>query len=102
MNDEQPDLSQMNKDQLENYALAHFDVDIDKRNRIDDLRKEVQALIDNNGPELTEEGVQAAEESAYEQAAYLKNPKTGHVFHATRLLRARGDLVACDAKGKRI
>ena len=37
-------INSMGKQQLENYALKHFNVDIDRRKNIKDLRKEVKKL----------------------------------------------------------
>lgn len=39
-------ISKMNKDELEAFALEKFDVDLDKRDSVDDLRNQVRELIE--------------------------------------------------------
>jgi hypothetical protein len=41
-------IDEMDKDQLEEYALENFGIDLDKRKNEDKLRDEVRAMIDGN------------------------------------------------------
>lgn len=43
---EKVDLSKMTKDELEKFCKEKFDIDLDKRKKIDALREDVQMLID--------------------------------------------------------
>jgi hypothetical protein len=43
-------IENMDKDELEDYAREHFGTELDKRQRLKTLRKQVQALID--GPTI--------------------------------------------------
>ncbi|WP_423820833.1 hypothetical protein V5738_10875 [Salinisphaera sp. SPP-AMP-43] len=41
-------ISKANKDELEAFAKEQFDVDLDKRKKVDDLRAEVMELVQAN------------------------------------------------------
>ncbi|RDL44359.1 hypothetical protein DN730_08115 [Marinomonas piezotolerans] len=90
--------SQMTKDELEAYAKEKHGVDLDKREKIDDLRAKV-AKLDS---EISDKEVDASavpNEDA-EQVKYLKHPKTGVVMVATKALLKRSDLQPCEAPKK--
>lgn len=42
-------VNQMTKDALEQFAKDKFNIDLDKRQKVDDLKKEVHTLIDRFG-----------------------------------------------------
>jgi len=87
-------ISEMNKDELAAVA-AELGVEIDKRHKLEDLRKEVAGLVSK--------GVQppkAGQDELKEKAKFVKNPKTGFVFPATELLMKRTDLVWLDKDKK--
>lgn len=123
---------EMSKDQLEAYAKESFGVDLDKRQKIDDLRKQVtdlESVRDGNSQGDDIEGQDQVQTQSEQQGSgsegddfanseneqenkpdtqdklvsgisYLKNPKTGVVFVATKALEKRGDLVPCSAPKK--
>ena len=45
--DDTPDINKMNKKQLVEFAQGRFDIELDKRQKIDNLRADVQALVDS-------------------------------------------------------
>lgn len=88
------DISTMTKDDLAEYALGQYGVELDKRKKIETLRAEVQALGEKGAaPKAEPEAATSA------NAAYLKHRKNGRVFVATPALIKRGDMIPCDAKG---
>lgn len=120
-------VQEMSKDQLEAYAKEHFNVDLDKREKIDSLREQVANLengnvakssvdggedqnqvfeqIKHNDQSFNDIAVSSADQQGQTntqnplvpQVSYLKNPKTGVVFVSTKALEKRGDLIPCSA-----
>ena len=100
-------IPEMSKDQLEAYAKASFGVDLDKRQKIDDLRKQVtdlESARDGNSQgddfansENEQENKPDTQDKLVSGISYLKNPKTGVVFVSTKALEKRGDLIPCSA-----
>ena len=93
-----------NKDELYEFALGKG-VELDMTKDLDLLRDEVLEMYGHS--ELVqgdpEEESDPEEEFIQSQVGgYLKNVKTGHVFRATPLLIARGDLYPCTKDGKRL
>ncbi|WP_263082139.1 hypothetical protein [Endozoicomonas sp. Mp262] len=82
------------KDELEAQAKALFDVDLDKRKKLDVLKAEFRALI--AGDSVEKEEVQEAAVAA----THVKS-KNGTVFPYHPLLKKRlgVDLTACDKDG---
>lgn len=87
-------VAEMNKDELEEYAIANHGVEIDKRRKLDDLRAEV-AKLDADKKEPTK----AVSVPDAVHPGYLKHAVNGRVYKATKELIARGDMIPCDAKG---
>jgi len=85
-----PEINDMTKDELEAYAKEKFGVDIDKRQKIDALRKQVTAL-ESDGEEKEE-----AEDRA---PAFLRNKMSGRVYAVTPQLLKYEEMEPCDEKG---
>lgn len=84
-------ISEMTKDELGEY-FADFGKEIDKRRKIEDLRKEAEGLSKDTGVIESVSTVKTA-------STHLKNALTGNVFVYTALLAARGDLLPCTVDG---
>lgn len=94
MIDEKP-IDEMNKDELDEYALAEFGVEIDKRRKLEDLRADVMAL---STKQVTVKKVVIEPV----QALYLRHSVNGRVYLSTPTLVARKDMIPCDANGKNV
>lgn len=88
-------IGEMKKDELVEFALAEFGLEIDAARSVKELRIEVENLAGSKGK-------RPAEADAEVESTHLRHPKTGVVYAATPFLRARGDLMPCDAKGKAV
>ena len=89
-------IEEMDKDQLEAYALANHGVELDKRKKLDDLRAQVAEM---DAPPQPKGNVKAARK---EPEGYLRHPTNHRVYKATPLLKARGDMIPCDKNGKNV
>ncbi len=87
-------IQEMNKDDLAAHA-GMFGVEIDKRHKLEDLRKEVTRLVAKGGKKPEKD---ASED--LNKTRFVKNPKTGFIFPATLLLLKRTDLVWLDKQKK--
>ncbi|MCK5919383.1 MAG: hypothetical protein KAG66_00475 [Methylococcales bacterium] len=91
-----PDISRYDKDTLATYAKKEFDVTLNKRKKLDELRVQVGALQRGEKPE------EAKDEEEAPPPKFLKHPVNKRVFPATKALLARSDMIPCDAAGKGI
>lgn len=86
-------IEDMTKDELRDYALGEFGVELDMTKKRADLIVEVSKL---KKPEPVANKV---EHAAKVKATHLKHPSNGRVFVATDHLLKRGDMLPCDAEG---
>ncbi len=87
-----PEINEMGKDDLEKYAKEKFGVDIDKRKKIADLRKQVTDLAGDDGV--------AQEEEKEAAPMFLRNKLSGRVYPATPFLLKYEEMEPCDENGK--
>lgn len=87
------------KDALYEYALGKFAVELDKRRKLDDLRKDVESLIETGELPAATTPKKAKE---VQTPQYLRHPVSGVVFEYTDYLSKRGDMIPCDADGKNV
>jgi hypothetical protein len=90
------DISRYDKDMLATYAKKEFNVTLNKRKKLDELRVQVKALQRGEKPK---EAKAKVEEPV---PKFLKHPVNKRVFPATKALLARPDMIPCDATGKGI
>lgn len=96
------DIDAMDKDQLEAFAREKFGRELDKRKRLETLRKEVHALLDGSTQkqevaakqEEAKAAARAAGTPAFVRHRTLKNPETGEpwVFEWNPLYEGNADL----------
>ena len=91
-----PDISRYDKDMLATYAKKEFNVALNKRKKLDELRTQVTAL------QRGEKQEEAKDEEEAPPPEFLKHPVNKRVFPATKALLARSDMIPCDATGKGI
>ncbi len=100
------------KDELESFARQMFNVELDKRKKLDELKGEVRLLM--NGGEALEKPEEPDEQVAPDQPApspqrtrkplrFVLNKNTNSVFIYNAKLKKRigVDLEFCDQQGKR-
>lgn len=87
-------INKMTKDQLEEYALAEFGVEINKTEKVDVLREQVAAMAAKPQP-----GLKNVDLLKKIDNTHFKHPVTQIIYQSTPYLAARGDLIACDKKG---
>ena len=95
------------KDELESFALQMFNVDLDKRNKLDELKEEVRLLM--SGGEFPEKQNEQQEQKASipekekssSELRFVLNKNTNSVFiYNPRLEKRMGvDLEFCDQQG---
>ncbi len=88
----------MKKDELADYALAEHGVELDMTKKKDDLIAEVTAL----DAAKAGTGQKAAAEPAAVKSDYLRHPVNMRVYLSTPELLKRGDMIACDKKGRAV
>ena len=92
-----PDIDKMTKDELADYASENFDVELNKRNTLNVLKKQVEELV---GADKEQTSIGDVPDSP--EVEYLLNPKTGYVLKCTKHLMLNEDLVPCDEDGNRL
>lgn len=93
-------VSTMKKDDLSAYALAEHGVELDLTKPIKDLREYVASMDDKKAKKQGQ--TQDDEEKEVPLSTHLKHPVNGRVYEATPALRARKDMLPCNAKGKAV
>ena len=95
------------KDELESFALQMFNVDLDKRNKLDELKEEVRLLM--SGGEFPEkqdeqEAPVPEQEKSSSELCFVLNKNNNSVFlYNPRLEKRMGmDLEFCDPQGNRL
>jgi len=88
------DISRYDKDMLATYAKKEFNITLNKRKKLDELRAQVGALQRGEKKEEAEDDAEAP------APKFLKHPVNKRVFPATKALLARSDMIPCDATGK--
>lgn len=89
-------IAEMDKDALFAHALGVYAVELDKRKKLDDLRKDVAFLAENGA--LPEPSAKKSKPDV-KSPSFLRHPVSGIVFDTTPHLQARGDMIPCDAEG---
>lgn len=85
----------MDKDELEVYAKSKG-IEIDKRKKLDDLRK---AVVLGDAKAVIGEAKEAIKKPEEKKPLFMKNKNTKLVFHANPEMYSNPDLVACDKDG---
>lgn len=95
------------KDELESVARQMFNVELDKRKKLDDLKDEVRLLM--NGDDLLEKPEEPEELTTSSKAGkkplqFVLNKNTNSVFiYNPKLKKRMGvDLEFCDQQGNRL
>ncbi|WP_422461752.1 hypothetical protein [Endozoicomonas sp. ALB115] len=95
------------KDELESFARQMFNVELDKRKKLDELKDEVRLLM--NGGDLLEKPEEPDEPTTSSKAGkkplqFVLNKNTNSVFiYNPRLKKRMGvDLEFCDQQGNRL
>lgn len=95
------------KDELESFARQMFNVELDKRKKLDELKNEVRLLM--NGGDLLEKQEEPEEPATSVKAGknplqFVLNKNTKSVFiYNPRLQKRMGvDLEFCDQQGNRL
>ena len=91
-------VNKLDKDQLEQYARDEFNVELDKRRKLTDLRAQVIALQKGETPAQDK----ASTEQKPSTPRFLLHTGNKRVFEYTEYLAARSDMVPCDWEGNRI
>ena len=89
-------VAEMKKDELALYAIAEHGVELDLAKPVKELREYVTALDEKKAGK----GVPDKEDEEKPESSHLKHPVNGRVYQSTPVLRARKDLIPCNAKGK--
>jgi hypothetical protein len=97
MSEDKP-VSEMKKDDLSEYAIAEHGVELDMTKPVKELRDYVAALDEKKASGGPKEA--AADEEVF--STHLKHPVNGRVYLSTPGLRARKDMIPCNAKGKAV
>lgn len=94
------DIDNFDKDQLSEYALSVFKVDLDLRKNLETLKKEVLALQEKS-TDKTKTKVDADKSAANKvEATHILNRDTGYWFPYTELLAKHfTNAVPCDENG---
>jgi hypothetical protein len=87
----------MKKDEVVNYALAEFGVELDPHRPLKELRSEVKTFEAKRKSPGEKKSSQSLKD-----VKYLKHPTNGRVFPSTPHLLSRGDMLPCDKSGKRV
>jgi hypothetical protein len=85
-------VSEMNKQELRDYAKQTFGVALDMRKPVEALQEQVGKLTPKGESKPDAPKVKA-------KATHLKNPVTGFWWPWHKLLAERGDLIPCDENG---
>lgn len=85
-------ISEMNKQELRDYAKQTFGVDLDMRKSVETLQEQVSKLK----PKVRTDKVEVQSKP---KPTHLKNPATGFFWPYHKLLEERGDLIPCDENG---
>ncbi|WP_257263533.1 hypothetical protein [Endozoicomonas sp. ONNA2] len=95
------------KDELESFARQMFNVELDKRKKLDELKDEVRLLM--NGGDLLKESEELEESVPSAKAGkkplqFVLNKNTNSVFiYNPKLKKRMGvDLEFCDQRGNRL
>jgi len=91
-----PEIEEMTKDELCEYAKDQFNTDLNKRHSLDSLMAEVLEL------ESKGSGATISDELVTITPDYLKHPTNGRVFVVTKGLLQRGDMIPCDKDGNSV
>ena len=89
-------VAKMKKDELALYAIAEHGVELDLARPVKELREYVTSLDEKKAGK----GVPDKEDEEKPESSHLKHPVNGRVYQSTPVLRAREDLIPCNAKGK--
>ena len=92
------------KDELESFARQMFNVELDKRKKLDELKDEVRQLMNGGEPLVQQNEPQEAESQAKHKKKKLRfvlNKTNNGVFHYNDKLKKRigVDLEFCDQQG---
>ena len=95
------------KDELETFARQMFNVELDKRNKLDELKDEVRQLMNGGEPPVPQDEPQVVETPAKHKKKELRfvlNKTNNGVFHYNEKLKKRigVDLEFCDQQGNRL
>lgn len=95
------------KDELESFTRQMFNVELDKRKKLDDLKDEVRLLMNGGDPLVKPEEPEEATSSPMAGRKLLQfvlNKNTNSVFiYNPRLKKRMGvDLELCDQQGNRL
>lgn len=102
-------VEEMTKNELAEFAMAKFGVELDLTQKKDELLKLVKDKMGDSSGEDEDKGdkpdpVKSAagkkgKAKKDDVISYLKHPKNGRVYVLTEHLVARGDMLACDKDG---
>ncbi|MBO9495385.1 hypothetical protein J7438_15000 [Thalassotalea sp. G20_0] len=95
------------KDELESFARQMFNVELDKRKKLDELKDEVRLLMNGGDPLVKQEEPEEATQpskGAKKPLQFVLNKNTNSVFiYNPRLKKRMGvDLEFCDQQGNRL
>lgn len=90
-------IDDMDKDQLEQFALAKHGVELDKRQKLSSLQTIVKKLEEGNSGDGGE-----SKPAAPAGPSFLRHPTNHRVYKTTPLLLARGDMIGCNKDGKNV
>ncbi len=94
------DIDAASKDELLQFAQAHFMKELNGRDKLDSLRSQIKTLL--AGDRQPEPMVEEVVNPGYE---YCLNPKNNRVLIASdgiRRLVKQGELIPCDKDGNRL
>lgn len=93
-----------NKDELESFARQMFNVELDKRRKLDELKDEVRLLMNGGDPLVKPEEAATSPIAANKTLQFVLNKNTSSVFiYNPRLEKRMGvDLEFCDQQGNRL
>lgn len=95
------------KDELESFAQQMFNVDLDKRKKLDELKDEVRLLMNGGDPQEKQEEPEepaTSSKAGRKPLQFVLNKNTNSVFiYNPRLKKRMGvDLEFCDQQGNRL
>lgn len=90
----------MKKDELAEYAIAEHGVELDLAKPVKELRDEVIAMDDSKKAGKAPKAAVADDEEVV--STHLKHAVNGRVYPSTPALRARKDMIPCNANGKSV
>jgi deoxycytidine triphosphate deaminase len=102
-------LEGMSKDQLNEYSISRFGIDLKLSDKIKPLKFKVATMIKEKAGKKTGKGDSSTKSNGKEtdkpskQAEFIFNPKNRRVLEYTENLATRADLIPCwivDKKGK--